>query len=471
MTTMLHTANFDGQDVDVTELIQFLDVIHEQRSDTHAPLRIVVPAAASQPELAITAIIHYARRWNGVRFLGMHYTRSYELENDDPVRFTSPYFSGPDRVMYFDRRPGHQPHLDVIDTSFGRVGRLYEKMHPHAIITQATVKTKVLGDVEYVSMGGSADYTHRFITETDIPLLVLHNANQPWLNGNLIPMGRITARTRFDSHVHGIPAASKDEHTTALFEQIAEYVINVMRKLKEERGEKLTVQMGVGVLPNFITGMAAGEDLIGRVWSEVIINAMMALDCELAGTLVLGDDELYEWVNDNPKVQLLSVEKTNNQGIVNALELVSIIQAMQVTLGGGTIVGKGKRHSGPGGAPDFGRSDEAERFIVMPSARYDREGNPLSSNIVLGANPLDHQVLLPMDRPNYVATEHGVANLLPHVREDGTVFTATAEEVALELIRVAHPAFREELWRQAFEAGIFAEGRMTPALADLAIAA
>ncbi|MGB4762062.1 MAG: acetyl-CoA hydrolase/transferase C-terminal domain-containing protein [Candidatus Saccharimonas sp.] len=461
----LYTVRFGDREVDVTALVEFLDTIHAERSDPHEYLRIVVPAASSQPELAIATIVQYASRWTGVRVLGMHYTQVYHIDADAPVEFYSPYFSGADRKMYFGADPGVESHLHVIDRSFARIGAAYEAVQPHAIITQVTVRMKSINGLPHVSMGASADYTHRLIMQTAIPLFVLQNTYQPWLNGNLVCTDRIDASMSFDHHMHETPKAKKSSQQVAIMECIARSVSVVMRQIDHERGgEGLSVQMGVGVLPDFIVGMAT--ESIGRVYSEVITNSMRQLPrgTPITGTLVLGDQSLFDWVDDNPFVHLLGVEITNSGEVAKKLGLISIIQAMKVTLDGSTIVGVRKRHSGPGGAPDFGHSAGATHFIVLPAARYDAKGSPTDSNIVLGADPLDFKVLNGFDRPEYLVTEFGVARLTPHVREDGTVFMGTAEDVAEAIIEVAHPAFRDVLRREAAQAKITHASRILTAV-------
>ena len=457
---------FDNHLEDVTPLVRFLDGIHATRSDTHEPLRVVVPAAGSQPELAITTLIEYWHRWNGVRVLGMHYTRVYEFAADANIELYSPYFAGPDRQMYYRATPGNRPHMHVVDRSFARIGAAYEAVRPHAIITQVTSGSMLVACEYQVGMGASADYTHRLIMQTEIPLFAMPNRYQPWVNGNLVPYNRIAAMQRFDHPIHEMPRAVKPAAQVVVMERIAGAVARVLRQINSARdGKGLTVQVGIGVLPDFIVGMTT--DVITRVYSEVITNTMRRLpaNTQITGTLLLGDAELYEWANGNRYVDLLDVEKTNSSIAAAQLRLVSIIQAMKVTLDGSTIVGVGKRHSGPGGAPDFGHSPGATHFIVLPAARYDNDGNPIDSNIVLGADALDFKILNGFDRPEYLVTEFGVARLTPHIREDGTVFMGDAEEVAEAIISVAHPDYRDRLRAEAASARITASSRVLPAVA------
>lgn len=428
-----YPAHVGGEPLDVAPLVGWLDRIHAGRPDRDQPLRVVVPAAGSQPEAAILTLVEHARRWGGVQVLGMHYTRVYDPAGA-PIKFYSPYMAGPDREMY------NRCVLDVIDRSFARIGRHYQALRPHAIITEGRYCDG------RVSMGASADYTHRLITETDVPVFVVLNEWQPFIAGNLIPDARITGAMGHDHPVHEAGHAGEP---TGIQHTLAANVADLLGDL----GDDLAVQIGVGAIPDLIVDNA--RDLIGRVWSEVITPSMRRLPAgtPITGTLVLGDRALYEWADGNPDVTVTDVERTNDAHMAEVLGLVSIIQAMEVTLSGETVVGVGRRYSGPGGAPDFGQAAGATHIIVLPSIRCNG-AMATSSNIVVGAGPRDHLVLAASDHPQYVVTEWGVARLDPHVREDGSVFVGSAEDVARALITIAHPRHRWSLFDQAAAFGV-----------------
>ena len=65
---------------------------------------------------------------------------------------------------------------------------------------------------------------------------------------------------------------------------------------------------------------------------------------------------LYEWLDENPRVQLLRCEKTNNPSfIATQPKMASINAALQVDLFGQVNATRlrGKIHSGIGGSTDF----------------------------------------------------------------------------------------------------------------------
>lgn len=477
MSTHVSTAKFEiefgGEPVDVTPIVDFLDKSHKQRRNQSEPLRILVPAGPSQPKLAIATAIKYAKRWSGVLFEGMHYTMTYFPGPDEPAEFISPYFSPHDREMYSPQLAGVSPCLSVVDASFGVVGYVYEGMGIDAILTEATEARWLKGKLVR-RQGASADYSHRLIVSGKYLVLVIENREQPWVRGNDIPESVVTASMRFDSDVYTVPDACKSPEMTAVFDKIADMTIDLM--VSESTNEDGTVtpvigQFGVGVGPNIIIAKGAKRlvkrrvkrrisikrrvqmaRLIARIWSEVVIDGMMELDgIPITGTLLLGSKKLHKWADGNKWVELLGVEQTNSAELINQMHnFWSVIQAMAVRLDGGTIVGKGKRHSGAGGAPDFGRS-KVNRVIMLPSSHMDKAGNRVS-NIVVGSDPLDHDVLLGMDHPDFVITEIGIADLR----------FKTADQIANALIAISHPDCRDALRQGAHDAKVFAVSRIVP---------
>ncbi len=154
-----------------------------------------------------------------------------------------------------------------------------------------------------------------------------------------------------------------------------------------------------------------------------------------------GTRELYDFINDNPMVELMPVRYVNDPfNIAKNENLVSVNTALEIDLTGQvcseTI--NGKQYSGTGGASDFAygayhapggrgvialqstaKSGTLSRIVPQLSA-----GNVVS----ISRNIVDH-----------IVTEYGVARLRGK----------SVRDRALALIEIAHPDFREELRQQA----------------------
>ncbi|MCL2165097.1 MAG: 4-hydroxybutyrate--acetyl-CoA CoA transferase, partial [Oscillospiraceae bacterium] len=162
---------------------------------------------------------------------------------------------------------------------------------------------------------------------------------------------------------------------------------------------------------------------------------------KMVGTFILGDQKLYDFVDNNPAVLLLRGEHVNNPWVVAQNDnMVSINTGMQVDLTGqvsSESVGY-RMYSGTGG-----QNDTAEGAIHAKNGRsiialYSTAKNDAVSTITPSLYP-GAGVSLSRNNIDFIVTEHGVAPLR------GLTIRRRIEN----LIRVAHPKFREEL---AFEA-------------------
>jgi acyl-CoA hydrolase len=124
-----------------------------------------------------------------------------------------------------------------------------------------------------------------------------------------------------------------------------------------------TLQLGIGQVPD-ATLRALGPRRRLGIWSEMISDGVMALDRD--GTLdaarpivcsfMFGSDELYGWVDRNPRIRMERTETTNDPARIAAQPgMVSVNTALQVDLSdqAGASHIRGRVYSGFGGQPDF----------------------------------------------------------------------------------------------------------------------
>jgi acetyl-CoA hydrolase len=217
-----------------------------------------------------------------------------------------------------------------------------------------------------------------------------------------------------------------------------------------------TLQMGIGGIPDAVLGYLGdrcnlgvhsemfSDGVIDLVESGVINNEAKSLHPgKIIAGFVLGTQALYDFVDDNPMVELHPSEYVNDPfRIAQNDRMVSINSAIEVDLTGQVCADSiGHRlYSGVGGQVDFirgaARSRDGKPIIVLPSTA---EGGT-TSRIVWQLKP-GAGVVTTRNDVHYVVTEFGVAYL--HGK--------TLAQRALALIQIAHPAFREELEAKAYE--------------------
>lgn len=139
-------------------------------------------------------------------------------------------------------------------------------------------------------------------------------------------------------------------------EQIAVLVADLVR-------DESTLQMGIGQVPDATLRALAGRRRLA-IWSEMISDGVMKLDRDgaldtarpIVCSFLFGSPELYEWVDENPRLRMTRTETTNDPARIAAQKgMIAVNTAVQVDLSdqaAASHVG-GRIYSGFGGQPDF----------------------------------------------------------------------------------------------------------------------
>jgi len=237
----------------------------------------------------------------------------------------------------------------------------------------------------------------------------------------------------------------------------------VARQIAGEIEDGACLQIGIGGMPNAVCallrrGGAANlgihtemltDGIIDLYKAGIVTGARKRLDPgKIVATFAFGSADLYAAMNNNGDVHLRAVDYTNSFAVISANErMVSINNTTQMDLQGqAASESDGFRHiSGTGGQSDFLRGSYASKggksFICLAST-YEGHGQR-KSRIVLSLTP-GNVVSGHRSDVMYVVTEYGMVNLK----------AKSIPERAKALISIAHPDFREELERGAYEHGM-----------------
>jgi acyl-CoA hydrolase len=226
--------------------------------------------------------------------------------------------------------------------------------------------------------------------------------------------------------------------------------------------EGATLQTGIGGIPGRIVEfLAEGRGGDYGIHTEMFTNGLMRLhqagkvtnrkglyDGFSACTFAAGTRELYDWLDGQPDVRFLPVDRINEPSLIaRNRRMISINGALAVDLTGQITADtvNGRQYSGIGGHEDFvcGASfaDGGRSLVCLPSVARARNGPDetlLVSRIVAGFPP-GTPVTTPRHQVDVVATEWGTAQLAGK----------TVEERAAALAEIAHPDFRDGLRAEA----------------------
>jgi acetyl-CoA hydrolase len=215
-----------------------------------------------------------------------------------------------------------------------------------------------------------------------------------------------------------------------------------------------TMQMGIGAIPDAVLkylydkkdlGVHTelfSDGVIDLVEAGVLTNARKTLHTgKIVAGFIIGTKRLFDWVDDNPLIELHPTEYVNDPFVIAQNEKqVAINSAIEIDLTGQVCADSigPKLYSGIGGQLDFiygaSRSAGGVPIIALPSTA--KQFSRIVPMLKQGAG-----VVTGRNHVRYVVTEYGIADL----------YGKSIRKRAQALINIAHPDFREELTRQAKE--------------------
>lgn len=231
-----------------------------------------------------------------------------------------------------------------------------------------------------------------------------------------------------------------------------------------------TIQLGIGGMPNAVAKALVHKKDLG-IHTEMFTSGMV--DLIKAGAITgnkktlhpgkhvaafaFGSKELYDFIDDNPSVMILNGSYVNDPAIIGLNDnMVSINSTIEIDLTGqcaSESIGT-KQFSGTGGQSDTAvgaqNAKNGRSFMALYSTAMVK--NPVTgekeeiSKVVTTLKP-GAAVSLSRNDVDYVVTEFGMVNLR------GT----NIRERAKLLISISHPKFRDQLTKEAIEAGYLHE--------------
>lgn len=301
----------------------------------------------------------------------------------------------------------------------------------------------------YVKTSLSALYEKVFIENADMVIMEV-NSRLPNVGGDTeLPIDEIDYIVEVDRPIPILPTAP----INVTDRTIGEYVASLVND-----GD--TIQLGIGGIPNAVAQAFMDKRELG-VHTEMITSSIADLaeagvitgkkkslyKGKIIGTFALGTQKLYDFMDDNPSVQLLRGEYVNNPFVVARNDnMVSINTGLQVDLTGqicSESIGL-KTWSGSGGQNDTAEgaihARNGRSIIALNSTAKNGSVSTIQPWLTPGA-----AVTLSRNNIDYIVTEYGIA----------TMKARTIKQRVDNLIAIAHPNFRQELREAAFKHDIW----------------
>nr|WP_172601546.1 itaconate CoA-transferase RipA/Ict [Yersinia pseudotuberculosis] len=294
----------------------------------------------------------------------------------------------------------------------------------------------------YFSFGVGNDYSSR-IARSARRFIVEVNRYMPRVQGEAAAIHISEVDAIVENHVPLIemPVRSAIPEYTSISHIIADLV-----------PDGACLQMGVGALPNLVCGVLKDRNdlgihtevlnpgLVDLIRRGVVTNQRKTLDRgRSVFTFAMGQQEMYEYLNDHPAIFSRPVDYVNDPHIIAQNDnVVSINATLQIDLTGACNSEHmlGHQYSASGGQLDFVRGAYASKggrsIIATPSTAAKGTVSRIIPRI-------DGPVTTPRIDTHYIVTEFGAVNLKG----------LSSTERALRIIELAHPDFRDELTQAA----------------------
>jgi len=302
----------------------------------------------------------------------------------------------------------------------------------------------------FCSMGAESGLT---ISAAEVARVVIAQVNEQMprtLGDTAMHIDKMHYIVPIDTPLFEMPMGDDVDQTVV--EKIAAHIAELIP-------DGATMQLGIGALPNAVLKFLFDKKDLG-VHSELISDGV--IDLVEAGVVngsrkslhpgkiicgfLLGTRRLYEWVNNNPLVELRRTEYVNDPFVVAQNDrMVAINSAIEVDLTGQVCADSigPKMHSAVGGQLDFifgsSRSRGGVPIIALPSTSQLRDGTVVSKIVPMlkpGAG-----VVTSRNHVHFVITEFGAAAL----------YGRSVRQRTQALINIAHPQFRDEITEKARE--------------------
>ena len=402
---------------------------------------IHLSSVASAPQCLIKAMCDRGRAGE-LKDVHIHH-----LHTEGPAPYSEPEFEGVFQLDSFFvggnvRKTTQAGYADYIPVFLSETQKLYRSGAVPCNV--AMIQVSRPDKHGFVSLGTSVDATLAAVECADTVIAVVNKYVPRAFGDAMIPMSKIDLFVEDDQPLEEAHFSEPNEVEVAIGKHCAALI---------EDGA--TLQMGIGAIPNAVLAQLGGHKNLG-IHTEMFADGVLPLvragvingeaknidKGKMVSTFLMGSNDVYNFIDDNPAVLMKDVGYTNDPYIIAKNDKVTAINsALQVDLTGQVCadsLGR-KFYSGVGGQVDFvygaSLSKGGKAIIAMPSIT-NKGVSKICDTLLPGAG-----VVTTRNHMHWFVTENGAVDL----------YGKSLQERARLLISVAHPSAQEELDRAACE--------------------
>ena len=401
--------------------------------------RVYVQAAAAAPEVLVKALSQRGSELRNVEICHLH--------TEGAAPYANPALSYAFHVNSFFIGKNVRHTLAAGNGSYTPV---FLSELPHLFRKGAIALDTVLIHVSppdahgYCSLGVSVEATLSAIRQAKTVIAQVNPQMPRTFGDGIIHVAEIDYMVEVDTPIfgHAPDAISETE------QQIGKHIASLI-------DDKSTLQMGIGSIPNAALANLTSHKDLGlhtEMFSDGVIDLIEkgVINCRYKGvgkgralaTFLIGSQRLYDFVNDNPFVEMRESSYVNDTAVIRRNpKMVAINSAIEVDLTGQVCADSigARMYSGVGGQMDFIRgaalSEGGKAIIALPSVTKKGESR-IVPFLKQGAG-----VVTTRSHAQYIITEYGIADL----------YGKTLKQRAKALVAIAHPDHREWIDRKYHE--------------------
>ena len=401
--------------------------------------RVYMQAAAAAPTILSNALTERAAELKNVEICHLH------LEGE--ARYANPEFAESFHVNSFFIGANVRHTLKAGNGSYTPVflSELPNLFRKNVLpIDVAFIHVSPPDRHGYCSLGVSVEATVAAIENAKIVVAQVNPQMPRTFGDGILHVSEINFLVEVDVPIYG--------HEPVAFSQEEKKIGSLVASLIEDRS---TLQMGIGSIPNAALSQLTHHKDLGlhtEMFSDGVIDLIEknVINCNYKGilrgrvlaTFLLGSKRLYDFVDDNPFIEMRESSMVNDtERIRRNPKMISINSAIEVDVTGQVCADSigAKMYSGVGGQMDFIRgaslSQGGKAIIALPS---------ITKNGVSRIVPYLKQgagVVTTRAHVQYIITENGIADL----------YGKTLRQRVTEMVKIAHPTHQESIDRQYYE--------------------
>ncbi|MEO8273528.1 MAG: acetyl-CoA hydrolase/transferase C-terminal domain-containing protein [Chloroflexota bacterium] len=400
--------------------------------------QLYLQCASATPSVLLDALVARAPELEAVSVVHLH------CEGPGPhlAPEMAPHFRH--RALFIGpnaRAAVNEGRADYIPAFLSDVPRLFESgMLPLDFVFVNATPPDAHG---FCSLGTSVEAMHAAIKAAKTVVVQFNRAVPRTLGESFIHVDDIDLAVECDVLPYEVHLAAIGD----VERQIGGYVADLVP-------DGATIQMGIGAIPAAVGAALMSKHDLGvhtEMFTDTVVDLVEAGVIngtrkernrgKIVAAFMMGTKRLYDFVADNPMIEMRSVDFTNDTHVIRTFSrMTAINSAVEIDLTGQIVADSiGHRmYSGVGGQMDFVRgaslASEGKAIIALPASAQGGARSRIVASLQEGAG-----VVTTRAHARTVVTQFGIAEL----------WGRSLRERAKALIAIADPAFRDELEHEA----------------------